>query len=125
MSQNIIIVDNDPDVRKAYARLVTRLERLGASVVMMDSPTAVLNHVAANGHPDVVLSDNNMDEMDGSDLANALRKGGYEGRFVLLTGLPDEVKVIKEGDIDVILAKPCGATEIVAALQLQTAKVAA
>jgi len=116
LSKTIIIVDNDPAVLSNYADFLRpKLVAAGADVVMMDSPQAVLDHVAAHGHPFAVLSDNNMDEMDGTDLALALRKAGYRGRFVLLTGLPEKAQVT-EGTIDVILEKPAGVREIRKAL---------
>jgi PAS domain S-box-containing protein len=66
----VVIVDDDPDARKLTGRL---LRKAGWKVVEANNGRVALQRVAEH-HPDLIILDLMMPEMDGFDLIDALRR---------------------------------------------------
>ncbi|HET9064334.1 MAG TPA: response regulator [Gemmatimonadales bacterium] len=84
----ILLVDDDPDLRGALRRL---LERSGMRVVEADSAEAAIANLVTS-HPDVVVSDVMMPGRSGLELYRTLVEHSprLEGRVIFLTGAADE-----------------------------------
>lgn len=84
----ILLVDDDPDLRGALRRL---LERSGMQVVEADSAEAAMANLIGS-NPDVVVSDVMMPGRSGLDLYHTLVEHSphLEGRVIFLTGAADE-----------------------------------
>ena len=101
MKYRILIVDDEADSRDALAELT---QRWGYDVQTASDGTEALRR-AIEGHPDVILTDLVMPNMDGLWLLRALRAEIPECPVVLLTGrgtIQTAVQAIKEGAYDFI-----------------------
>jgi len=101
MKYRVLIVDDEADSRDALAELTTRW---GYDVQTASDGTEALRR-AIEGHPDVILTDLVMPNMDGLWLLRALRAELPECPVVLLTGrgtIQTAVQAIKEGAYDFI-----------------------
>ena len=101
MRYRILIVDDEADSRDALAELT---QRWGYDVQSASDGTEALRR-AIEWHPDVILSDLVMPNMDGIWLLRALRAELPECPVVLLTGrgtIQSAVQAIKEGAYDFI-----------------------
>jgi DNA-binding NtrC family response regulator len=97
----VLIVDDEADSREALAELA---QRWGYDVETAADGTEALRR-AIEGHPDVILTDLVMPNMDGLWLLRALRAEIPECPVVLLTGrgtIQTAVQAIKEGAYDFI-----------------------
>lgn len=104
MSSDVVVVDDDPRVRKL---LVRTFERAGLSTRGYGAPLAALDLVLAHP-PSVLVTDLEMPELDGVALAAAVRGGlgARSPRILLLTGEPRAVRAKDKHLFDLILAKP-------------------
>jgi DNA-binding NtrC family response regulator len=101
MRYRVLIVDDEADSRDALAELT---QRWGYDVQTASDGTEALRR-AIEWHPDVILSDLVMPNMDGLWLLRALRAELPECPVVLLTGrgtIETAVQAIKEGAHDFI-----------------------
>ena len=101
MKYRVLIVDDEADSRDALAELT---QRWGYDVQTASDGTEALRR-AIEGHPDVILTDLVMPNMDGLWLLRALRAELPECPVVLLTGrgtIQTAVQAIKEGAYDFI-----------------------
>ena len=101
MKYRVLIVDDEADSRDALAELT---QRWGYDVQTAADGTEALRR-AIEGHPDVILTDLVMPNMDGLWLLRALRAELPECPVVLLTGrgtIQTAVQAIKEGAYDFI-----------------------
>jgi DNA-binding NtrC family response regulator len=101
MRYRVLIVDDEADSREALAELT---QRWGYDVQTASDGTEALRR-AIEGHPDVILTDLVMPNMDGLWLLRALRAELPECPVVLLTGrgtIQTAVQAIKEGAYDFI-----------------------
>jgi DNA-binding NtrC family response regulator len=101
MKYRVLIVDDEPDSRDALAELA---ERWGYDVQTAKDGNEALRR-AIEWHPDVILTDLVMPNMDGLWLLRALRAELPECPVVLLTGrgtVQTAVQAIKEGAFDFI-----------------------
>jgi DNA-binding NtrC family response regulator len=101
MKDRVLIVDDEADGREALAELATRW---GYDVQTAGDGTEALRR-AIEWHPDVILSDLVMPNMDGLWLLRALRAELPDCPVVLLTGrgsIQIAVQAIKEGAWDFI-----------------------
>jgi DNA-binding NtrC family response regulator len=101
MKHRVLIVDDEADGRGALAELV---QRWGYDVQTAANGTEALRR-AIEGHPDVILTDLVMPNMDGLWLLRALRAELPDCPVVLLTGrgsIQIAVQAIKEGAYDFI-----------------------
>jgi DNA-binding NtrC family response regulator len=101
MKYRVLIVDDEADSREALAELT---QRWGYDVQTASDGAEALRR-AIEGHPDVILTDLVMPNMDGLWLLRALRAEIPECPVVLLTGrgtIQTAVQAIKEGAYDFI-----------------------
>ncbi|ACL65736.1 two component, sigma54 specific, transcriptional regulator, Fis family [Anaeromyxobacter dehalogenans 2CP-1] len=101
MRYRVLIVDDETDSREALAELT---QRWGYDVQTASDGTEALRR-AIEGHPDVILTDLVMPNMDGLWLLRALRAELPDCPVVLLTGrgtIQTAVQAIREGAFDFI-----------------------
>lgn len=101
---NILVVDDDPSL----LRLITiRLEAAGYGVIAVDNPRKALSLLETET-PDLLISDLQMEEMDGRTLFNFV-KARYPGLPVIILtahgSIPDAVDATQQGVFD-YLTKP-------------------
>ena len=101
MSHRILLVDDEAMLRNLMASV---LESAGYSVVAKENAEEVLAMLESGEFPfDLVASDVQLENMDGIELARAIRAARPEVRLMLTTGYGGQV----EGNPDyVVLSKP-------------------
>lgn len=77
MKKRIFIVDDDPQIGRMYLNV---LRRDGYEAQSFSNPTELLEHIDAEGAPDVILADMMMPNMNGIELLDALRERDLVGR---------------------------------------------
>jgi RNA polymerase sigma factor (sigma-70 family) len=114
MMPTVFIVDDDPSVLKALARL---LRSAGLSASTFTSPQEFLDHHDQN-IPGCLVLDVAMPRMNGLELQMALAAQGSQLPVIFLTGngdIPMSVRAIKQGAVD-FLTKPVNDTNLIAAI---------
>ncbi len=86
-SSRIVLIDDEPGVLKALTLL---LQALGHSVMAFAGPQEALAYLRAGIDADLILSDQRMPGMAGSDLFRTLRAHSIETPFVLMSGHANE-----------------------------------
>lgn len=102
-ARKILIVDDDPDLREALVEQLSLFEEF--EPLEADSATKGVQ-AARNGHVDLVLMDVGLPDMDGREAVKILRKSGFAGPVIMLTG--------HDTDSDQILGLEAGANDYVA-----------
>jgi FixJ family two-component response regulator len=111
----VFLVDDDPGVRKALARL---LRAAGHAVETFDAPGELLARERYNG-PGCVVLDLRMPGMTGIELREALERAGSTLPVIFVTGygdVPTSVRAMKAGAVD-FLTKPVNDQELLAAVE--------
>ncbi len=111
-AQHILVVDDDETVRTLENM---RLSRLGHEVVTKADAQEAL--AAIDDDPsafDVVLVDYHMPDMNGLELAHALREKGCEAAVVLMTGLSAQISEAKARVVGInhLLRKPVESADL-------------
>jgi CheY-like chemotaxis protein len=104
--KTIIYADDDDSLRKATMRLFTVT---GLKVIAVSNGREAWDkYNELEGNVDGVLTDNDMPEMTGSQLATKLREANPSFPVVIMTGVVDEqaLKKIREDTGRVVLTKP-------------------
>lgn len=117
MSCGFYIVDDDRSVRKMLMQIIhTHFE--GASVFQNDSPYFSIQEIL-RFQPDLVILDLLMDEMDGIEVADQLRKNLYKGHIIMLSEVTDKDMVEKAyvSGVNDYISKPINVTEVVNVLK--------
>lgn len=112
----VLIIDDDPSVARALARLLQRRYE----VVTAAGALAGLKALAELPSVDAVIADMCMPDMDGVTLLARAAELRPDAARVLLTGiadLPQGADLVRSGRISRYLAKPCGAGELFDALE--------
>jgi CheY-like chemotaxis protein len=114
-SLRILIVDDQEIIRQLIAEL---LEAEGHLADTVADGAEALNRLS-EGHWDLVISDQSMPAMTGSQLALELKRLGLGVPVVLLTGFGDEMRARggKPEGVDVLLSKPVTASNLRRALE--------
>ncbi|HEX6832303.1 MAG TPA: response regulator, partial [Rudaea sp.] len=102
----VLCVDDDPNVLAGLER--TLFGHFDVSTA--NSAAAALGSLAANGPPDIVVSDMRMPEMDGARFLSIVRERWPDTMRILLTGYSDTesaIAAINDGAIFRYLCKPC------------------
>jgi signal transduction histidine kinase len=94
MKERIVVVDDEPSVRRLLARM---LEPLGHEVLIATSAAEALAF-AAQSPVDLVISDLKMPGMDGLTLLRHLREAGHDSAFILLTAFGELETVLGARD---------------------------
>lgn len=81
----VLLVDDDPDVLRAYGRI---LERTGAYVSVASDGASALG-ILKSHQVDVVITDLNMPVMGGLEFLRAVREINLDVPVVIATGLPE------------------------------------
>src|SRR5690242_17840275 len=103
-AKKLFLVDDDVQMIEANRRLLSHLLGAGVEVVTFHDGTEALEAAVRDGFPDAVLTDDRMPRMSGRELASHLRRLGYLGTIIMLSGTADD-GVLAHG-IDVRLTKP-------------------
>jgi CheY-like chemotaxis protein len=110
----ILIVDDQEIIRQLIAEM---LEADGHFVVPVADGADALRRLASE-HWDLVISDQSMPTMTGSQIAAEMRRRGFNAPFILLSGFGDEMRA-KGGNpegVDLLLSKPVTASGLRRAL---------
>ncbi len=116
-SKRLLFVDDDPLVRQA---LTAMLRHLGWEVTSLADPRMALETLTADPTFDVLLTDQEMPELLGTELAAAARKVAPELWIVLCSGtlrLPD-AELARHG-IDAMVTKPVSQASLATALAVR------
>ncbi len=101
----ILVVDNDSDMRAMLREL---LEDEGHHVTEAADGSAALAHLRTTDVPMVVLLDQRMPSLTGTEVVNSYLQAGAPTsprEFIVLTGNPERVKAMLNGRTPVV-AKP-------------------
>lgn len=110
-----VVVDDEVGVLRSVEKC---LRGMGLDVIAFDSPEDAL--VACwNEDVSLVVSDKVMPSMDGLELVKDLRRGGYGGRILIMSGSLKEGEAgkLREAGVDGIISKPFSVQEFVAAVE--------
>ena len=107
----ILIVDDDPEILKSLSFV---LSREGFIVQLADSAHAALRAIQSE-LPDIVLTDVQMDGLNGLELISALRKGQQTFPIVAMTGSAehDTLGFARKLGADAAIRKPFQKAEMV------------
>jgi DNA-binding response OmpR family regulator len=102
MDKTILIIDDDDTLRDSLKEQFSLHDEF--SVLDAATATAGLKAVKA-GHVDLVLLDVNLPDMDGREACKLMRRNGFKGPVIMLTG--------QTSDADAILGLDAGANDYV------------
>ena len=100
--RRILIVDDDSDLRALLVEQFNCHDEF--EILEADTALAALSTVDAD-HPDVVIMDVSLPDMDGRDAVTKMRQGGYKSPIIMITG--------HTGDADVVRGLESGANDYV------------
>jgi response regulator RpfG family c-di-GMP phosphodiesterase len=111
---NLLIVDDDTGVLAALRRC---LRREGWNILLADSPREALR-ILDEGPVDLVLSDNKMPGMTGTELLAEVARRRPSTIRLLITGWAEAVtkKELREIGIEALISKPWDDAELKAVL---------
>lgn len=101
-SRNILLVDDDDDLREALTEQLSLYEEFE---VRCEASATKGVHAARNHHTDLLIMDVGLPDMDGREAVKLLRKGGFRAPIIMLTG--------HDTDSDTILGLEAGANDYV------------
>jgi DNA-binding response OmpR family regulator len=101
-TKKILIIDDDDALREALMEQFSLHEEFAVSDV--STATAGVKAVKAD-HADLVILDVNLPDMDGREACKIIRRNGYKGPVIMLTG--------QTSDSDTILGLDSGANDYV------------
>jgi len=101
--RKILIADDDAELRGALAEQLALHEEFAAA--QADSAARALAHVRGES-PDLIIMDVGLPDMDGREAVKILRKDGFKGPIIMLTG--------HTADADTVLGLESGANDYVA-----------
>jgi len=100
--KKLLLVDDDDDLREALVEQFALYDEF--ETVSVDSGTAGVNFIRSD-HADLVILDVGLPDMDGREACKLMRKGGFKGPIIMLTG--------HDTDSDTILGLEAGANDYV------------
>ena len=101
-ARKILIIDDDDELRESLSEQLTLHEEFDTLLAANASDGLKL---ARNGHVDLVLLDVGLPDLDGREACKLLRRSGFKGPIVMLTG--------QASDADTILGLESGANDYV------------
>jgi DNA-binding response OmpR family regulator len=112
MGASILVVEDDHDVADVMVRA---LSRYGHTVEWVTNGSDAVPRVAALA-PDVVLLDLGLPDMDGLEVCERVRSGGYRGEVLAVTArwTEDDVAAALHAGADDFLTKPFGLAQLLA-----------
>lgn len=111
MKRIVLFVDDDPDVLRG---LKAALRKEPYDIVTASSAQAGLD-VLSRRRVDVVISDERMPGMSGSEFLSKVRQLHPDSVRIMLTGqasLDATIKAINEGEVYRFLTKPCNSADL-------------
>ncbi|MDI1427894.1 MULTISPECIES: response regulator [Polyangium] len=103
----VLVVDDDPDILRLLGMC---LEAEGCEVRETMSPGAALERL---DRVDVVVVDQRMPEMNGTDFIEAARSRGYDCRFLVISGKRGARAEAAQAGAEGFLAKPIGMRDLI------------
>jgi DNA-binding response OmpR family regulator len=100
--QKILIVDDDNELRRTLAEQLALHEEFHVS--QSETASQALT-VVRNEHPDMVIMDVGLPDLDGREAVKILRKDGFKNPIIMLTG--------QTSDADVVLGLDSGANDYI------------
>jgi len=111
----LLVVDDDADLREVVALAV---QREGRRVVEAEDGREALDHILAQGTPDLILLDMNMPVMNGWELARELRaRGLWRAPVIVITAAHDAERSAKEIGATGYLSKPFDVRTLISTVQ--------
>lgn len=108
---HVLIVDDDASLRGMYSEYLK-----GSGLEVTQAPTGRRGLEAARHfHPDVVVTDFSMPEMDGGELSRRLREDRRTWDIPIIAVSGDDRRV--RTGADVVLAKPCEPDRLLHAIE--------
>ncbi len=101
-AKKLLLVDDDDDLREALVEQFALYDEF--DTVCVNNGTAGVNSVRSD-HADLVILDVGLPDMDGREACKLMRKGGFKGPIIMLTG--------HDTDSDTILGLEAGANDYV------------
>lgn len=100
----VVVVDDDPEILRSLSRL---LQREAYELLSTESPSQVLEW-ARTRKLDLVIADQRMPEMSGTELLTLLRERAPETKGVILSGFPDTAVIVERSGLRLerLIAKP-------------------
>jgi DNA-binding response OmpR family regulator len=111
----VIAVDDDPEILRALERA---LRREPFEFVTTGNPGDVLRWICER-RVDLVIADQRMPEMDGTDLLEVVRDYSPETACMILSGFPDTALIVEQAGLRIerLIAKPWDNDDLVAAIR--------
>lgn len=106
-----MLVDDEPGVLKALSLI---LKAARCEVTPFSSPGEVLEFLRKGDHPDVILSDLRMPDLNGIELLQSVRASGCSTPFILMSGhaSSEDVASAKAQSLTAFLGKPFNPQEL-------------
>ena len=101
-ARSILLVDDDNDLRET---LVEQLSLYDEFVLSQEATAGKAIQAARSGQLDLLIMDVGLPDMDGREAVKLIRKGGFKGPIIMLTG--------HDTDSDTILGLEAGANDYV------------
>jgi DNA-binding response OmpR family regulator len=101
-ARKILIIDDDDELRESLSEQLSLHEEFETELASTAQDGLKL---ARNGHVDLVLLDVGLPDLDGREACKLLRRGGFKGPIIMLTG--------QSSDADTILGLESGANDYV------------
>jgi DNA-binding response OmpR family regulator len=98
-ARKILVIDDDDELRDSLSEQLSLHEEFETLLAETASDGLKL---ARNGHVDLVLLDVGLPDLDGREACKLLRRGGFKGPVIMLTG--------QVSDADTILGLESGAS---------------
>ncbi|WHH60857.1 ATP-binding protein [Petroclostridium sp. X23] len=115
--KTILLVDDEPKITKMMQK---KLTKLGYHVISKTNSMEALTVLTENPEKfDLVISDQSMPGLKGTDLARKVKEIGMDIKFILFTGFVDTdcETLTKEKIIDALLTKPILTNELVSTIE--------
>ena len=90
-SRKILIIDDDDELRDSLSEQLSLHEEFDTMLAANASDGLKL---ARNGHVDLVLLDVGLPDLDGREACKLLRRSGFKGPVVMLTGQASDADTI-------------------------------
>ncbi|MES2905963.1 MAG: response regulator, partial [Pseudomonadota bacterium] len=105
MVHRVLVVDDDKDLREAIFEQFQLHDEF--SVTMVENASQALDKARGN-EADIVLLDVDLPDMDGREACRRMRKDGFKGVVIMLTGSVTDnlaAEAFKRGARDYVLKK--------------------
>ena len=89
--KHILIVDDEADIREMLAEVLTRKSYRVSSV----ATAGEAQRIAAADHPDLIISDLQLEDLDGLEMINEFKATLPDTPVILLTGVLFDPQVIR------------------------------